>query len=219
MSSRQKSYRVFAVILIGGLLLLDISSVFGQSRRPLITTSLGVIRNLSKDADRPHYSVYPEVQFNAPLFGLKPRSIEIDGSIYIGGFREGGTPIANLRCGPQQEPDSLGCFESFHRGLILGARMNVVLTKAPAYFSMFVGFSRHYAWTIQNSFYYEDGVFERNTSLETSQAVETGLRIQVPVNNSLLVGAGFQAYWRLAASEHEIDPRAAYTLGLSYRRR
>jgi len=216
MHGQQTSYRVFAVIFVGGLFLLDITNAVGQSRRPLITTSLGLIRNLARDADKPRYSIYPELQVNAPLFDLKPRSIAVDGSFYLGGWSEGDKPLSNFICGAH-EPDSLGCFESFHSGLVLGARINAVLTKAPAYFSLFVGFSRHYAWTIRNSFFYDDGVFDRNTSLETSQAIETGLRIQVPVGNRLLVGAGFQAYWRQAASEYEIDPRAAYTLGVSYR--
>ena len=58
-----------------------------------------------------------------------------------------------------------------------------------------------------------------STSRESLIALETGVRIQLPINKHLLVGVGVQVYWKVPATRYSVNPREVYSVGVSYFRR
>lgn len=207
-------------VLASSLAVLDVHDAVAQSQQPLVTTSIGVIRNLRREPNRPHYSIYPELQINAPLINNLVGLFALGGSAFVGGWREAGNSLDLSACGIDERRGYVcGQADPSHSGLLVGTRLNLVLTKALTYLSFSVGLTRQYIWTDRKWSESEEGVELSSTTLDAFNAIETGMRLQLSISRNLLLGAGVQVYWKVSASRHEIDPREAYTIGISYVRR
>ncbi len=122
--------------------MLDAREARAQHRSPLITTSVGVIRNLQTDGDESYYSIYPEVQFNARILSDIWDSAALDGSVYLGGWREGALSFDDL-------PDNCICdsvLKETHRSILLGARLGLSRMYGNNVVSLTTGLSGHFVW-------------------------------------------------------------------------
>lgn len=210
---------LFAIgILVSGLATLDMRDANAQHSRVYLTTSVGIIRNLETYSKRPHYSIYPELQINTTLINDLLGPFALEGGAFVGGWRERDHSIRLLGgCGiDERRGYNCGFARDSHSGLLVGTRLSLVLRKAPVYLFGLVGLTRQYEWTKWKWVESEEGYISSGTTRHSFNSFETGLRLQLSLFRQLLLGAGVQVYWTLSESRHDIDPRKAYVLSLSF---
>jgi len=192
------------------MVVLDVPVVNAQQRGPLITTSVGVIRNLQTTGKESKFSIYPEIQFSARILNDIWNSTALDGSVHIGGWSEGELSLDDL---PDNGNGHRVLMEA-HQSLLLGARLGLTRMFGKSYVSFTTGLSAHsvnreWSWALTSSSII-------HSSKTGFYSVETGLRLQQPVSRVLYLGIDTNVYWYLSGSNYGVDPRLTVTFNASY---
>jgi len=214
MSFRLDRLRITLLTLGAFLISLSVSDLAAQSRHPLLSASLGIIRNAQSESSQTQYALYPEVQYTGNILEAPSGMVSLDWSVYAGGWSEDVlVPVVHETCLADQPVGN--CPQSVHSSVLAGVRLHVVLSKSADYFSFFGGFSRQYVW--------EDWLLRpfdaesTGTNLLKLNAVEAGMRVQFSVSPRTLVGGTFQVYFSGADSGLNIRRRPAYSIVVSRR--
>lgn len=201
------------VVFLSSLVTLDVPEVNAQQSRTYLTTRVGIIRNVRTDNLGPHYSIYPEVQISRLILEKGDRPVGLEASVNVGGWRAGSDDIIIYNnCWTSNCND---IETQAHNSLHFGARLHIIVEEGAFDLSYVVGFSEQFIWFSRA--FDRDSEYNK-TRFDPLSALETGVRIQVPISQRLKIGATVLRFWKVFGSEYDAKNRYAYALSLSYRR-
>ena len=187
-----------------GLSLFAVGTLQGQPLSPILSLTIGSIRTLQSDPELPSFAFSPQLELSVPGFQVNEAGLTIGGGVYAGAWSDGVKT-------PTRSKDAI---TYSYRSLIVGARVSVALNHIPAPLSIRGGFSRHIFWAT-----YIDGagVGGRVDHRRASNALEFGVRLQMPLSRRVGIGGDAQVYLMLPFDENNPRAiRAAYSLVASY---
>lgn len=170
----------FITFTICVILLVIVSRVSGQTR---IALTLGLIDNLQEASNQPRYAFYPEIQLLTDFFAISEAKVTVGGSIYWGYWTDGVDELSSCA----------DCFTYSYSSHIIGTRIVMALDAFPLPITTFVGISRHFI----RADYIGGYDFLGNTGRDFRDAlnsVEVGIRVQIPISQSLHIGGNYQHY-------------------------
>lgn len=162
---------------------------WAQGFKPIVSTNLGFIENRQDDPGQPHFALYPEVEVSTGIARSKKALLSLSGAVYMGGWRDGVDELSHCA----------DCITYSYSSIILGTRIGVRPDAFPLPLSIWGGFSRHW---LSAQYVGGAGVAGNIESdyQDAFNALETGVRLQVPVSGHFLVGGDVQAYLALPVS-------------------
>lgn len=192
----------FITSVICVIILVVASSVWGQA---YITVDVDLIENLQDDSNQPQYSFYPEIQLSNDFFEISEVKVTVGGSIYWGYWTDGVDNLSNC----------VDCITYSYSSHIVGARVMTVLEALPIPITTFAGISRHFI----SADYIGGSDFSGKTGNDFKDginAVEVGIRLQIPISQRLNIGGNYQYYIPLVKKNSPYTSRGAFGIGLTY---
>ena len=191
---------------------IDAGVSVAQTARPVVTGSVGLIRNVRTNYHGKRYSLYPEIQLSGPLLAVGEGPVSLDGSVYLGGWMDTGEPYHRPLCG------SIGpCWDQLlvesYSSLLFGFRVALAGSTSRAAVAPFFGIARQLIW-----YRVEDKNAPELDHHSTSHhnTFETGIRLHFRVSDRILLGFGVQRYWDLTESEYDVSGRYAYAFTIGH---